>query len=652
MRANCGRSGHSVKLASSSLRTHGYGSVAVNRKVGENRAGKEVFFSSWRKQQPVLWRASAARSGSDVASISRSGWYGRDCGSQSSASGSASFGLCGGGRVARGCCSGQNTLRCLCSATTTADQGGQETFTVTTPLYYANASPHMGSAYPTMAADALARYHRLRGRNVRFVTGTDEHGEKIALSAEGRGLSPDEHVEKISNEFRELWTRLDIQYDSYVRTTQDSHKELVSRAIERVWEKGDIYKSRYEGHYCIGCEEYKADSDLLEGNVCPIHQTECVVKDEENYFFRLSKYQKDLEELFENNPEFVMPEARRNEVVGWVKSGLKDFSISRGAVEWGIKFPTDPSQTVYVWFDALFGYVSALLGASEEGGPAETDAREATKSGWPADVHIIGKDILRFHAVYWPAMLMAADMPLPKQVFGHGFLTKDGLKMGKSLGNVLEPTALVSEYGSDAVRYYFLKEINFGQDGNFEEERFVNIVNANLANDIGNCLNRTLTLLKKNCASALPLDSASVPVDHPVREVCERQIPLVPNRYESLDFAQASEAILAISGRSNQYLEESAPWTLFKSEEKEDRAKAEETLVSIMEALRIVAIAISPITPRLSGKIYTQLGLGEFDPENVSWEDTAWGGLRSGQKIAKPKPVFARLEMKTEEVLA
>ena len=536
------------------------------------------------------------------------------------------------------------SIRCQSASST------QEDFTVTTPLYYANASPHMGSAYPTMAADALARYYRLRGRRVRFVTGTDEHGEKIALSAETRGLSPIDHVDKISEEFKALWTDLDIRYDAFVRTTGAAHGEMVGKVIEKVWEKGDIYKSRYQGHYCIDCEEYKSESDLLEGNVCPIHQKPCVLKDEENYFFRLSKYQSELEELFETNPEFVVPEARRNEVVGWVKKGLKDFSISRSAVEWGIKFPTDSSQTVYVWFDALFGYVSALLSMGAES--AATEAAQATQVGWPASIHIIGKDILRFHAVYWPAMLMSAGLPLPNQVFGHGFLTKDGLKMGKSLGNVLEPKKLVGEYGSDAVRYYFLKEINFGQDGDFEEERFVNIVNANLANDIGNCLNRTLTLLKKNCGSTLPLAAADIPADHPVRKVCEEKIPLVPEGYETLDFGLACEALLAISGRSNQYLEESAPWTLFKSEEEEDRKRAEVTLVSIMEALRIVAIAMSPITPTLSERIYAQLGLKPMESQGMGWDGTAWGGLEAGHKIVKPKPVFARLEMKEEAPVA
>ena len=546
-----------------------------------------------------------------------------------------------------------NAARCL-STRSAASLGDEDamanSFTVTTPLYYANASPHMGSAYPTMAADALARYYRLRGREVKFVTGTDEHGEKIAMSAESRGVSPSEHVDKMSAEFRDLWSTLDVEYDAFVRTTSDSHKELVRGVIERVWENGDIYKDRYEGHYCVGCEEYKAEGDMLEGNVCPIHQTVCETRSEENYFFRLSRYQNELEEVFRTNPDFVMPEARRNEVVGWMEGGLKDFSISRGAVEWGIQFPSDPSQTVYVWFDALFGYVSALLGMAPGAG---TDARSASDGlGWPADVHIIGKDILRFHAVYWPAMLMSAGMPLPKRVFGHGFLTKDGLKMGKSLGNVLDPTDLVARHGSDAVRYYFLKEINFGQDGDFVEERFVNIVNANLANDVGNCLNRTLTLLKKNCGSRVPMDSGDISEDHPVRLECERRIPEVPAAYEGLDFAKAAESILAVSGRGNQYLEEAAPWALFKSEDEGDRRKAEETLVAILEALRVVAIALHPITPGLSARIHEQLGLPGAGPQAAGWEGTAWGGLREGQEIAKPKPVFARLELEEAETVA
>lgn len=517
---------------------------------------------------------------------------------------------------------------------------------LTTPLFYANASPHMGSAYPTMAADALARYHRLTGKTVRFVTGTDEHGEKIALSAEARGLTPTDHVDSISAEFRALWSDLDIAFDAFVRTTDDKHARLVRSVIDKVRAKGDIYMARYSGHYCIDCEEYKAESDMTEDGLCPIHLKPCVLKDEENYFFRLSKYQERIERLFEENPDFVQPESRRNEVLGWVKKGLNDFSISRGAVDWGIKFPEDPSQTVYVWFDALLGYVSAIQSAEE----ADVDGGAAAPEGWPADVHIIGKDILRFHAVYWPAMLMSAELALPRAVYGHGFLTKDGLKMGKSLGNVLDPKELVGSYGSDAVRYFFLKEIPFGQDGDFKEDSFVDIVNAHLANNIGNCLNRTSNLLKKNCASTLPLDAESIAQENPIRRVVEESVPLVGPAFEALDFGAACEAVLSISNRCNQHMEEVAPWSLFKSESSTDREKAEQVLVSILEALRVVAIVLSPVTPELSQKIYAQLGCEGFDA--VRWEDAHWGVLKEGHVVNKPKPVFQRLEIKATESVA
>ncbi|GBG67705.1 hypothetical protein CBR_g833 [Chara braunii] len=374
-------------------------------------------------------------------------------------------------------------------------EGDGETYMITTPLYYVNAPPHMGSAYPTIAADALARFQleeldpaeaiacdhqRLRGKKVIFVTGTDEHGEKIAVSAASNNREPKEHVDLIAEDYRSLWKELDISYDRFVRTTDLRHRKIVEEFFQRVWNKGDIYRADYEGLYCVNCEEYKDEKELLEDNCCAIHRKPCLFRREDNYFFQLSNYQDALEKLYEENTNFVRPSFRKNEVLTWVKEGVKDFSISR-AVDWGIPVPVDPKQTIYVWFDALLGYVSSLLEGSDD-----TTLEAALQRGWPAQVHIIGKDILRFHAVYWPAMLLSAGLPLPKAVFGHGFLTKDGLKMGKSLGNTIEPLYLVGKYGADAVRYYFLKEIEFGKDGDFSEKRFVEIVNANLANNIDN----------------------------------------------------------------------------------------------------------------------------------------------------------------------
>jgi methionyl-tRNA synthetase len=520
-----------------------------------------------------------------------------------------------------------------------------EHFTVTTPLYYVNAAPHMGSAYPTIAADALARFNRLYGKQVAFITGTDEHGEKIALAAAGRGMKPQEHCDDIVASYKQLWQDLDISYDSFIRTTDAKHEALVKTVLERVWERGDIYKASYEGWYCVDCEEYKDEAEMDPDKNCPTHRRPCQQRSEENYFFALSKYQAQMEKLFEERPEFVAPDARRNEVLGWVKEGLRDFSISRAAVSWGIPIPRDPAQTVYVWFDALNGYLSGLYPDADADAASNADPEELLQRGWPASVHIIGKDILRFHAVYWPAMLMASGLPVPERVFGHGFLTKDGLKMGKSLGNVLEPVSLVNAYGADAVRYYFMREISFGQDGDFSEERFRNIVNANLANDIGNLLNRTLNLLKKNCDGKIPLDTATLPEDHPLRSLAAERAPMVASSFNKMRFHDACEQALSVSGRGNQLLEETAPWTAFKKGDDAAKAEAAAVLASVLEAVRIVAVMLSPVTPALSRRIYQQLGLGDDAFDGLLWEaGTQWGELKAGHETAAPEPVFTRLE--------
>jgi methionyl-tRNA synthetase len=429
-----------------------------------------------------------------------------------------------------------------------------------------------------------------------------------------------------------------------VRTTDPKHEALVSAVVERVWARGDIYKDSYEGWYCVDCEEYKDEAELGDGQACPVHRRPCARRGEENYFFALSRYQAQVAALLEGNPEFVAPEARRNEVMGWVKEGLRDFSISRAAVAWGIPVPRDPEQTVYVWFDALNGYLSGLYGAGEAEAAAAADPAELARRGWPASVHVIGKDILRFHAIYWPAMCIAAGLPPPSRVFGHGFLTKDGLKMGKSMGNVLEPAALVGAYGADAVRYYFMREVAFGQDGDFSEARFRSIVNANLANDVGNLLNRTLTLLGKNCGGALPVAAAALPAAHPLRALAAEKAPVVADAYARMRFHDACEAALTLSGRGNQLLEEVAPWTAFKKGDDAAKAEAALALVAVLEAVRIVAVLLSPVTPALSRRIYRQLGLGDEAFEAVAWGDAAWGGLQQGQQTAAPEPVFTRLE--------
>ncbi|KAJ6820382.1 methionine--tRNA ligase, chloroplastic/mitochondrial isoform X1 [Iris pallida] len=544
-------------------------------------------------------------------------------------------------RLLRRCSSSPSSIRCCQGRSGGSEESAvkAEPFVVTTPLYYVNAPPHMGSAYTTIAADAIARFQRLLGKKVILVTGTDEHGEKIAAAAEANSTSPNEHCDTVSHAYRVLWKDLDVAYDKFIRTTDPSHELVVKDFYSRVLNNGDIYRADYEGLYCINCEEYKDEKELLENNCCPMHLKPCLLRKEDNYFFALSKYQIFLEELLDSNPDFVKPSYRLNEVQSWIKSGLRDFSISRSSVEWGIPVPNDNKQTIYVWFDALLGYISALLPDGEQ-----PNLRKAVASGWPASLHLIGKDILRFHAVYWPAMLMSAGIRLPKMVFGHGFLTKDGMKMGKSLGNTLEPKDLVDRFGPDAVRYFFLREVEFGSDGDYSEERFVNIVNAHLANTIGNLLNRTLGLLKKNCNSTIVVDSTVAAEGNSFKDTVAKLVEKAMHHYEDLALSTACESVLEIGNAGNLYIDEHAPWSRFK-QGGDSAESAAKDLVIILEAMRIIAAALSPVAPSLCLRIYTQLGFSKEQFEAVRWKDTAWGGLKSGQVMAEPKPVFAKIEI-------
>jgi methionyl-tRNA synthetase len=519
------------------------------------------------------------------------------------------------------------------------------TFAITTPLYYVNALPHIGSAYTTMAADAIARFHRLLGQPVLMITGTDEHGQKIQRTAEERGLDPQEHCNEIVAGFADLWDRLNIAYDRFSRTTASRHEAIVREFYQRVWDNGDIYEGRQQGWYCVSCEEFKEERDLLEGKRCPIHSNKAVEwRDEHNYFFNLSKYQAKLEALYATQPDFIQPASRRNEVLSFVNQGLQDFSISRLNVAWGFPVPTDPEQTLYVWFDALLGYVTALLDPEDE-----PTLENALRRWWPINIHLIGKDILRFHAVYWPAMLMSAGLPVPGRVFGHGFLTKDGQKMGKSLGNTLDPFALVEQYGADAVRYYFLKEIEFGRDGDFSESRFINVLNADLANDLGNLLNRTLKMASRYCGGKIPdvsVDAFSD--DHSLKVKGGSLSEQVQSAYQKLAFSEACEAILGLVRASNKYLDETAPWSLFKAGK---QVETEQVLYAVLESIRLAGYLLSPIVPGLATAIYQQLGfVGDFNRRDIGQSfpfeaHSRWGFLPSGQPLGEAKPLFQRIEV-------
>ena len=518
-------------------------------------------------------------------------------------------------------------------------------FAITTPLYYVNALPHIGSAYTTIAADAIARFHRLLGHSVLMITGTDEHGQKIQRTAEEREIAPQIHCDEIVAGFKELWQSLNITYNRFSRTTAPHHEAIVREFYQRVWESGDIYEGRQQGWYCVSCEEFKEERDLLEGKRCPIHTNKTVEwRDEHNYFFKLSKYQRKLETLYAEQPDFIQPPTRRNEVLNFVERGLQDFSISRLNVAWGFPVPTDPKQTLYVWFDALLGYVTALLDPE-----AKPTLENALEQWWPINIHLIGKDILRFHAVYWPAMLMSAGLPVPGRVFGHGFLTKDGQKMGKSLGNTLDPFALVDQYGADAVRYYFLKEIEFGRDGDFSETRFINVLNADLANDLGNLLNRTLKMASRYCNGNVPNVAADSLTDaHPLRKIGGTLAEQVRTAYEKLAFSEACEALLDLVRASNKYLDETAPWTLYKQGK---QTETELALYAVLESVRLAGYLLSSIVPGLANSIYAQLGFtGDFNDLDIDRvfpfeTHSQWGMLPPTQTLGEAQPIFRRIEV-------
>jgi methionyl-tRNA synthetase len=519
-------------------------------------------------------------------------------------------------------------------------------FALTTPLYYVNGLPHLGSAYTTMVADAIARWKRLQGYQVLLITGTDEHGQKIERTALNQGQEPQAYCDEIVKSFADLWDKLNIQYDRFSRTTASRHQEIVKQFFTKVWEKGDIYLAQQQGWYCVACEEFKEKRDLLENGCCPIHTNQKAEwRDEENYFFRLSQYQEALEQLYAQKPNFIVPESRRNEILNFVKQGLQDFSISRINVQWGFPIPTDNQHTIYVWFDALLGYITALLEPE-----AEPTLENAFAHWWPINLHLIGKDILRFHVIYWPAMLLSAGYPLPEQIFSHGFLTKDGQKMGKSLGNTLDPFELVNRYSADALRYYFLKEIELGRDGDFNETRFVNILNADLANDLGNLLNRTLGMLRKYCqGKALTLSVKDLDQNHALKTIGVELSQRVSTAYDTLQFNLACEEIFTLIRASNKFIDESAPWSLFKQGK---QTEVEQILYSVLESIRLCAYLLSPIIPNLSSKIYQQLGysinFNDFHQVNCLApfaEHQSWGNLPSREGLSQPEPVFSRLEL-------
>ncbi|NLM14158.1 MAG: methionine--tRNA ligase [Epulopiscium sp.] len=513
----------------------------------------------------------------------------------------------------------------------------KKTYYITTPIYYPSDKLHIGHSYTTVAADAMARYKRLRGYDVKFLTGTDEHGQKIERIAQQKGMTPKAYVDSIVTWIKELWKIMNISYDTFIRTTDDYHEKTVQKIFKKLYEKGDIYKSSYEGWYCTPCETFFTERQLKEGK-CPDCGREVEKVKEESYFFKLSKYQDRLIEYIESHPGFIQPQTRQNEMINnFLKPGLEDLCVSRTSFKWGIPVEFDPDHVVYVWVDALSNYISAL------GYMSEND--EEYKKYWPADVHLVGKEIVRFHTIIWPALLMALDEPLPKQVFGHGWLVIDGGKMSKSKGNVVDPKVLVDRYGSDAIRYFLLREVAFGQDGNFTNEALIQRINSDLANDFGNLLSRTVAMVDKYFNGTLPLNKKSTEYDEELKNLARETVTKVEEYMEKLLFSDALTEIWNLIRRANKYIDETQPWVLAKDEDKKDILA--NVLYNLGEILRIVSIIIEPFMPTTPRKVWEQLSLEEG--ENTTWDSAkVWGGLPQDFTVRKGEILFPRIDMKVE----
>ncbi len=500
---------------------------------------------------------------------------------------------------------------------------------ITTPIYYVNDVPHIGHAYTTVAADVLARHYRRRGYDVFFLTGTDEHGAKIAEAAAKSGQTPKEYVDRIVERFKEAWKLLQISNDFFIRTSDPHHEAGVAAFLERLYTSGDIYKGVYEGLYCVGCEQFKTEEDLVNG-VCPFHGIAPTWYSEENYFFRLSRYQdallKALTEPSDPNHYVVNPPSRLNEVLGKVRLGLSDLSISRASLAWGVPLPFDPSQVAYVWIDALLNYVTAI------GYP---DDLSMFHRYWPADLHLMAKDILWFHAILWPAMLIANGLRPPREVYAHGFFTIGGQRMSKTLGNVIAPADLVARFGADAARYLLLTDFPFGTDGDFNLDNLVARYNAELANDLGNLVNRTISMVNRYCEGLVPASGPDLPPDAELKAMATAMFSQIDTALASLEFVSAADAVHAVVSRANRYVEEMAPWKLARI----DRDRLASVLYNLVETERLIAVAIWAFMPTTSERILDQLGA----PGQTA---ASWGQIAPGTRVSsQPKPLFPRIEI-------
>lgn len=513
----------------------------------------------------------------------------------------------------------------------------QKKFYITTPIYYPSDKLHIGHSYCTVATDTMARYKRLRGYDVMFLTGTDEHGQKIERIANAQGVTPKAYTDKVVAGIKELWKTLHISYDKFIRTTDEYHIKTVQGIFKRLYDQGDIYKSTYEGWYCTPCESFFTQHQLVDGK-CPDCGREVEKVKEESYFFRLSKYQDRIIKYMEENPEFLQPNTRQNEMINnFLKPGLEDLAVSRTSFTWGIPVEFDPGHIVYVWIDALSNYISAL-------GYGSKDDRLFQKY-WPADVHVVGKEIVRFHSIIWPAMLMALDLPLPKQIFGHGWLVINGGKMSKSVGNVVDPNVLVNKYGVDAIRYFLLREIAFGQDGNFSNEALIQRINSDLANDLGNLVSRTVGMIEKYFEGKLPQEQSCTEFDADLVQTAQTAISKIEAAMDNMMFSDALIELWNLIRRTNKYIDETQPWILIK--EKANHSMLANALYHVAESIRIVSILLQPFMPNTPELIWKQLHItaGEL----TTWESAKqWGKLPKALSVEKANAIFPRIDMKKE----